>query len=45
MDANLFNRMKHAANPKKGDESSNKKTTPNTKKKGSGEDVRIKILI
>lgn len=35
VDANLFNRMKQ---PKK-------KTTPDTKKKGSGEDVRIKILI
>ena len=49
MDPNLlhlqssFNRLKNAATPKKGPESSKKKTTPETKKKGSGEDVRIKI--
>ena len=42
LDANLFNRLKNAATPKKGNKSSSKKkTTP----KGSGEDVRIKILI
>ena len=46
LDANLFNRLKHAATPKKGNKSSSKKkATPTTKKKGSGEDVRIKILI